>query len=111
MWNLEILHEARHHFNGQRENDGRFFLRSNGIERLEIAQLQLLRDKKLISRLPLCKSGDNLIKRTCIAVDVELIISAASRKALAAFRSPLAAMTLALDSRAASASAAMGRCI
>ena len=68
-------------------------------------------DKKLISRLPLCKSRDNRIKRTCIAVDVELIISAASRKAFAAFRSPLAAMTLARDSRAASASAAMGRCI
>ncbi len=35
-----VLHEGLHHVNRQRENDGGVLLRCDGVEGLEVAQLQ-----------------------------------------------------------------------
>ena len=87
---------------GDGEHDGAVALRRDAVEGLQVAQLQ---HATLI--------GENRTAFDCgatwRAAGQSLIISAACLSALLAWCSPSAAITLALASRAASASAAMAR--
>ena len=98
----------RDHVNGQGKNNGRILLRADVVECL---QEDCTQGPKLTLSLSF-HSGKFGAKITCKylnwrAEDESLMTSEASLSARLAFCSPSAAITLALASRAASASAAM----
>ena len=95
------------------ENDGRILLRRDRVQCLQVAQLKRNEIKREAGHRKLgqvLSSGSDYIRRTWSAEGLSEMTSAASRRALEAFCSPSAAMTLARASRAASASAAIARC-
>ena len=90
------------------ENNCGIFLRGDGIQRLQVAQLQKM-DEYFSVNVRTSRLRNQ--STTWRAAGEDEMISDASFKARDAFCSPSAAMTLARASRAASASAAMARCI
>ena len=110
LWKLApitlLLHlppdELGQKVDGDGEHDGAVALRRDVVEGLQVAQLRhetIVRENRSASD----------IGATWRAAGQSLMISAACLSALLAWCSPSAAITLALASRAASASAAMAR--